>query len=248
MADPSTIPLVLLPGLQSDHRSWSYQLAYFQDDFEVMVPTGYQYLETIEAMAAHVERQLPDRFHLIAWSMGGYITFQMLPHIQQRLVSLVLMATSARPEDEASTRRRNDLIEIARKKGMPHAATSSINYSHLNPHRLNPAIRDALIQSSVDLGFEAYRLQQQAIITRPDAASRMTAINCPTLVLVGDGDRVTPPDRAREIHRAIPHSRFEIIEDCGHCPPLEKPDLINRTLEQWIREHALALGSGDKTA
>lgn len=211
---------------------------HFQDKLEVIVPTGYQYHETIEAMAAHVAQQMPARFHLIAWSMGGYIAFQMLPHIRERLVSLVLMATSARAEDESSTKRRNDLIEVARQQGMPHAAASSINFSHLHPQKLDPAIRDAVIQSSVDLGFEAYRLQQQAIIGRPDASGHVGRIDCPTLVLVGAGDRVTPPDRAREIHQAIRHSRFKVIEDCGHCPPLEKPDLINRTLERWLGEHS----------
>ncbi|MBI4048188.1 MAG: alpha/beta hydrolase, partial [Devosia nanyangense] len=52
-------------------------------------------------------------------------------------------------------------------------------------------------------------------------------------VLVGDQDTVTPPECAREIHEAIAGSRFVVIENCGHCAPLEYPELVNALLEDW---------------
>src|SRR5690606_18055423 len=110
---PEFAPLVLLPGLQSDHRSWVHQLRHFEGRREVIVPRGQQFCDSLEAMADSVIAQLPRRFHLVAWSMGGYIAFEMLPRIRERLVSLMLVDTTARPEKPEDTARRLEMIAKA---------------------------------------------------------------------------------------------------------------------------------------
>ena len=78
-------PLVLLPGLQSDHRSWVNQTRHFSPSRQVIVPQRHQHCDTIGATAERVLEQLPPRFHLAAWSMGGYIALQLLPQLVGRL-------------------------------------------------------------------------------------------------------------------------------------------------------------------
>ena len=87
------------------------------------------------------------------------------------------------------------------------------------------------------LGLEAYRGQQQAIIARGDVRASVDLITAPTLVMVGAHDRVTPPDCAAELHAAIPGSRLVVLEDCGHCPPMELPDVVNAMLDDWFTQH-----------
>lgn len=228
-------PLVLLPGLQSDHRSWVHQIRHFEQQREVIVPYGHQFRDSIADMADSVLEQLPERFHLAAWSMGGYIAFQMLEKIRDRLASLILVSTSARPEDAASTPRRFELIALAEKEGMAVSQKLSISQSCLDAGGLDPASRKGIYQAAVDIGLEAYKGQQRAIINRPDTRSTLSSIDCPTLVIVGASDTVTPPDCAREIHAAIAGSRLEIVADCGHCAPLEYPDLTNRLFGDWLK-------------
>ena len=55
-----------------------------------------------------------------------------------------------------------------------------------------------------------------------------------TLVLVGDSDSVTPPDRAEEMASAIPEARLVVIRECGHASTLEQPDAVSRALIDWI--------------
>lgn len=232
-------PLVLLPGLQSDHRSWVNQTRYFDGVRRVIVPQQHQHCDTIAAMAERVLQQLPPRFHLAAWSMGGYIAFQMLPQLAERMLSLTLISTSARPEDPASTARRMDILDLAQREGMAVANPRTMSQACLDFQAVDPEIRAGLRDASVELGFDAYRGQQQAIINRPDSRTMLALVDCPTLVVVGDSDTVTPPDCAWEIHMGIPGSRFVVVEACGHCAPLEHPDLVNEMLGEWCRSYDL---------
>ena len=233
---PEAVPIVLIPGLQSDHRSWVHQLRHFHGRREVIVPRGHQFCGTIDEMAASVISQLPERFHLVAWSMGGYIAFAMLPHIRGRLVSLVLVDTSARPEDPRSTERRLELIDKAEREGLAAASVKSIAFSCRDIGVVDPRARDGVLQSWVELGVDAYRMQQRAIIERPDGRPNLRLVACPTMIVVGDSDQVTPPDCAEELRDHIAGATLRILPECGHCPPLEFPNTMNEILDSWLRQ------------
>jgi pimeloyl-ACP methyl ester carboxylesterase len=72
-------------------------------------------------------------------------------------------------------------------------------------------------------------------MARPDNRPFLPTIQCPTLVLVGRDDALTPPSMAQEIANAIPGARLEIIPDCGHLSTLEQPEAVNRALRRWLR-------------
>jgi pimeloyl-ACP methyl ester carboxylesterase len=76
--------------------------------------------------------------------------------------------------------------------------------------------------------------QQTAIMTRPDSRPGLAAIRCPTLVLVGDGDESTPPDRAAEIANGIPGAHLVEVPECGHLSTLEQPAHVTRALVEWL--------------
>jgi pimeloyl-ACP methyl ester carboxylesterase len=148
-------PLVLLPGLQSDHRSWVNQTRYFAGQRPVIVPQRHQHCDSIAAMADRVLEQLPPRFHLAAWSMGGYIAFRMLPQLAGRMLSLTLISTSARPEDPASTARRMDILKLARREGMMVANPRTMSQACLDFEAINADIRAGLRDASVELGVRS---------------------------------------------------------------------------------------------
>jgi pimeloyl-ACP methyl ester carboxylesterase len=69
---------------------------------------------------------------------------------------------------------------------------------------------------------------------RPDSRPLLAQIKCPTLVVVGDGDELTPVELAREICGGIAGARLEVIGDCGHLSTLERPAQVNAALAQWL--------------
>lgn len=58
---------------------------------------------------------------------------------------------------------------------------------------------------------------------RTRATRLAAAVVQPTLVMVGDHDRVGRPEHARALAAALPHGRFSVVPECGHYPFLESP-------------------------
>jgi pimeloyl-ACP methyl ester carboxylesterase len=86
-----------------------------------------------------------------------------------------------------------------------------------------------------EIGAEAFIRQQRAIIGRVDSRPGLGAIGCPTLVLVGDGDQLTPPALSEEMAGLIPGSKLVVVPDCGHLSTLERPDAVTQALVAWMR-------------
>lgn len=67
-----------------------------------------------------------------------------------------------------------------------------------------------------------------------DVHEALHAIDVPTLVVVGDKDRLTPMHAAQRIADAIRGAHLAIIEGAGHTPMLEKPDVFNEQVRRFI--------------
>jgi pimeloyl-ACP methyl ester carboxylesterase len=86
-----------------------------------------------------------------------------------------------------------------------------------------------------ETGPDAFIRQQQAIMGRVDSRPGLGAIDRPTLVLVGDSDRLTPPELSAEIAGSIPGSRLVVVAGAGHLTTLDQPDQVTRALVAWLR-------------
>jgi pimeloyl-ACP methyl ester carboxylesterase len=105
---------------------------------------------------------------------------------------------------------------------------------HPNRHG-DVALREVVRAMAEETGADAFLRQQQAIMARPDSRPGLAAIACPTLMLVGEQDRGTPPELAREIAGAIAGARLVIVPDCGHLSTIEQPQVITKALVEWMR-------------
>ena len=81
---------------------------------------------------------------------------------------------------------------------------------------------------------DAFLRQQRAIMGRPDSRPTLAVIDCPTLVLCGAEDALTPPDLHREMAAGIRQSRLEIVDHCGHLAPMEQPEAVTRAMRAWL--------------
>ena len=72
-------------------------------------------------------------------------------------------------------------------------------------------------------------------MARPDSRPGLAAIACPTLVLVGEGDQLTPPALSREIAAGIAGSRLVVIPDAGHLSTVERPQPVTKALVEWMQ-------------
>ncbi len=86
-----------------------------------------------------------------------------------------------------------------------------------------------------EVGIDGFVNQQSANITRPDSRPGLGAIRCPTLVLVGDRDELTPPGRAAEMADGIAGARLVEVPGSGHCSPVEQPEFVTRALLEFLQ-------------
>jgi pimeloyl-ACP methyl ester carboxylesterase len=107
----------------------------------------------------------------------------------------------------------------------------------LHPGRLGePALVETVIEMGVATDAEAFSRQQEAIIARAGSVETLAAIKCPTLVLVGRQDVLTPLAEHEAMHRGIAGSRLVVIEDCGHLSTLERPEAVSRAMRAWLTD------------
>ena len=97
-------------------------------------------------------------------------------------------------------------------------------------------LTDAVMAMTERVGKDAFLRQQRAIMGRPDNRPNLPKIDCPTLVLCGRQDQMTPLGWSEEIAALIPGARLEIIEDCGHLTTMERPWETSVALRQWLTE------------
>lgn len=226
-------PLVLIPGLLCSDALFGPQCGGLADCAEISIGrvTGQA---TLEDMARSVLHAAPDRFALAGLSLGGYVAFEMLRQAPGRVTRLALLNTNARADRAEQVAQRQVLAGLARTLGV-RAVQAILLPFLLHPARLGDiALRERVLKMADAVGPAAFARQQEAIIARPDNRPFLSEIKCPTLVIVGAQDRLTPVKVAEELAGGISGSRLEVIPDCGHLSTLERPDAVDAALRSWL--------------
>jgi pimeloyl-ACP methyl ester carboxylesterase len=227
------LPIVLVPGLNCSARLYAEQIPALWRSGPVQV-ADHTRDERMDTIAARILADAPPRFALAGLSMGGYLAIEMTRQAPERVARLALLDTSARPEAPEQTVRRKPQIALAESGRF--AEVSALQFPifvHRNRHG-DEGLRERVRRMAEETGAEAFLRQQKAIMTRADARPLLGSIRCPTLVLVGDGDELTPPALSQEIADGIAGARLAVIPDCGHLSAMERPEAVNAALVQWL--------------
>lgn len=69
-----------------------------------------------------------------------------------------------------------------------------------------------------------------------DYYQRVGRLNKPTLLFWGRNDNTVPLEHSQDILAAFPHAKFHTLENCGHIPHYEKPQIVNPLLLKFMRK------------
>ena len=225
--------LVLVPGLLCTRALWQPQVAALGQHVKVTIADHMGH-DSMVAIARSILDKAPDRFALAGLSMGGYISYEIIRQAPDRVTRLALLDTGSRADTPERSAKRRELIALAEREGVRRAQEQLLPVL-LHVSRLaEPDLVETVLQMADDTGLEAFKRQQAAIIARPDNRPFLGSIKCPTLVLVGRQDALTPPELSEEIAAAIPGAKLQIVPECGHLSTLERPEAVNRALEAWL--------------
>ncbi len=226
-------PLLLLPGLLCDAGLWRPQIEALADIAEPQV-ADLTRSAAIRGMAEAALAAAPGRFALAGLSMGGYVAQEIMRLAPDRVERLALLDTSARPDTPEQSARRRGLIELARKGTFKGVTPRLLPYL-LHPDRLDDkTLVETVMAMAERVGQEAFLRQEEAILGRVDGRKDLRRIGCPTLILCGAQDSLTPPELHREMAEHVRHARLVEVPDCGHLSTLERPAEVSAALRDWL--------------
>jgi pimeloyl-ACP methyl ester carboxylesterase len=227
--------LVFLPGFMLDASLWKDVLPFI-DNAEQRIFCDLCSGSSIETIAQANLSKAPESFTLIGFSMGGYVAREMVRQAPDRIQSLILIATSARADNDQQALQRIAAAKNISATNFRGLSQVSIKESLGALSANNPELVERIRLMGAGLGKDAFIAQSS--IRRTGDINQLTDIKCPTLVVAGDQDRLRSVAEVTELQQGIPNSRLAVIKDCGHMIPLEQPGVLGPIISDWVRQHS----------
>jgi len=246
-------PLVLIMGFGGDHLAWGLQVRAFAERYRVVAFDNRGAGESDAPDVPYTTRMLADdtaelmqalgiaRAHVIGLSMGGMIAQELALNHPERVRTLQLHATLARPD--AYVLAIGDAWRAIRPRVTPEAWMRTLALWLFAPatYAERPGVVETMVQMSLasphpltETGF----LRQGDAVRAHDALDRLARIGCPTLVSVAEEDILVPPRFSRELAERIPGAELRILAGAGHGCLWERPDLFNATCLEFLARHS----------
>ena len=225
--------LVFIPGLLCTDILFTPQISALQDEAEITIAetTG---MDSITAMAECLLDQQSGPFILAGLSMGGYVAMEAARLAPDRVVGLGLLSTAADQDTEKKKKLRTELIRlssIGRFKGV----TPRLLPQFLSPAALlDEALTTRVMEMAATVGQVNFALQQTAIMGRRDQRDILTDYPHPSLVLCGELDVLTPPEKSEEMAGLLPNSELVLLPEIGHLSTLEAPQACIEALRRLL--------------
>ncbi len=162
---------------------------------------------------------------LCGLSMGGYAAFAFLRKYPLRLSGLILADTKPAADTPEAQANRENVAQLAESKGTGAIADLQLprllsDYTRQHHPEVEIRVRQ-MIKSATAQGIAA---ASRGMVLRADSSALLANIACPTLVIVGEQDVLTPPAIALEYAAKIVGAQYIVIPQAGHLSNLEQPD------------------------
>jgi len=232
---PGAPVLLLLHGLFGALSNFRQLIDGFSSNYNVVVPmlpiyeldikkTGLDGL--VDFTESFVDVQKYKEINVLGNSLGGHIA-QLFALAKPQLVKTITLTGSS------------GLFESGMGDGYPRRGDKDYIARKVAETFYDPAVAN---ENLVDEVFETVNNREKAlriVLTAKSAlkhniALQLPSIKCPTLLLWGKQDSITPPFVGEKFHELIPNSELEFIDLCGHAPMMERPAEFNTILEKFL--------------
>jgi 3-oxoadipate enol-lactonase len=239
--------LVLLHGFPVDRRMWTETAERLAARFRVLTldfrgfgesatrsPSSEppSLLTLADDVAALLDAEGAPVAAIGGLSMGGYVALAFAARHPARLSALILADTRAAADSPDAKRARDD--GIARLRAGDAAAFLAPMPDKLLSPRAPAALRDQVGALAAAQSPEALAWALAAMRDRPDRSDGVRGLRCPTLVVVGSDDAITPPAEAAALRATIPGARLVELPGAGHLSGLEAPAAFSAAVGEFL--------------
>lgn len=252
--DETGLPVVLTHGFSAPYF-------VFDNTFEFLVKNGFRVLRfdlfgrglsdrpLVKYDIRLFVRQLRDlldalnfrQVNLLGLSLGGPITTSFIDQYGDDVAKHILIDPAGAKRIRLST-----LLEFSKLPGVGELALALFGSVSL----VKGMAKDMISAEAVEQFQERYMVQIQyigfkrAILSTMrngmlesfyETYERVGNLRVPTLLFWGRQDKTVPFEHSHTLRNAIPHAEFYAIDNCGHLPHFEKPEIVNPILLEFLR-------------
>lgn len=241
-------PLLLIAGFSSDLTIWSKMVSPLAEKYRVIVfdnrgvgrssapDSPYTIRQMADDTAGLLDEIQVDKAHVAGHSMGGMIAQEFALAYPQKVRSLMLLATCAKPDE------RNRTIieswgELPRQVDAATAARLILPWIYTSRFYTRPGAVQQVIDLSLNNPFPPPPhgiFHQSRAIMGFDTADRLGQIRCPTLVLAGQEDILLPVRWSEELVRGIPGAELVVLEKTGHSLEIESAEAVAAAMMTFL--------------
>ena len=248
-------PLLLIMGWGGNAASWQPQLPGLAERFRVIAfdnrgvartsaPDGpYSVRQLASDAAALLDALGIERAHVMGISMGGMIAQELALAEPERVDALVLGCTSPGGKRSAGQRRLKGDIASFHQTADEGGVNMHWFVEFMKLLWTDEALAKAdshmqdFVLSLIRFPPTLHGLQHQAgAVAAHDTYERLSHIRQPTLVMTGAEDPLIDPDNSEILAKRIPRAELRMYEGLKHAFHLERPDLINPDVIEFLSE------------
>jgi 3-oxoadipate enol-lactonase len=241
-------PVVFLHGVGGDHSAWRPQLLQFGDRLRCHAwdmpgygasppPSQMSFPALARALVDMLDALNLSKVHLVGQSLGGMIAQEFAAGHADRLLSLVLVATSpafGRTDKDWQQKFLDDRLgALDRGAKMPELARDNIK--RVIGRNADPRGVEIAVSCTANIPMESYK-QAVRMLVGFDRRDALPRIAVPTLAIAGELDTVAPVVMMEKMAARIPGARFVTVAEAGHLINLEQPDAFDTTLDRFLAE------------
>ena len=233
------LPILFLPAFPLNRTMWQGELiALLQDERYRLIALDWRgfgeseltsSISTMELFADDVAALMDSlgiqQAVLCGLSMGGYASFAFLRKYPERVYGLILADTRPGADTPEAQANRENVARIAETQGTGAIADLQIpRLLSANPLQQHPEVEMRVRQMIESATVQGIAAASRGMAQRADSTGLLAQISCPTLVIVGEHDALTPPTLAEEYAAQIPGAQLALITNAGHLSNLEQPE------------------------
>ncbi|RMD50850.1 MAG: alpha/beta hydrolase [Ignavibacteria bacterium] len=247
--DKSKRQIIFIHGFPFDMSMWQNQFDKLSENYccirydvrglgSSFVGDGQYTMEAYVSDLFMIMEELNlDKPVVCGLSMGGYIALRALERDESKFSGAILMDTKPQADDDAGKLKRAEAINKINVEGLDKFVEEFVpNTFAPETIKENEELYNSVIQKAKQHDPTGVKGALLAMVSRTSTTGYLERCKLPVLSIVGNLDKLTPPQVMREFTQQIKNSDFAIAPRCGHLPPLENPGFVNDMIEGFLKK------------